>query len=70
MDFKEFKEKCFGKSIEEIKNIINEHVSWCDIWLASEIEFNTLKLVNFLISIIIYLFVLSQDLNGVDVWSS
>ena len=24
MDFKEFKEKCFGKSIEEIKNIINE----------------------------------------------
>ena len=24
MDFKEFKEKCFGKSVEEIKNIINE----------------------------------------------
>ena len=24
MDFKEFKEKCYGKSIEEIKNIINE----------------------------------------------
>lgn len=24
MNFKEFKEKCFGKSIEEIKNIINE----------------------------------------------
>ena len=24
MNFKEFKEKCFGKSVEEIKNIINE----------------------------------------------